>query len=170
MVESPAQSGRMRTLIHPGPDSRVHVTVTPANIHDSQMLPRLLDPENEHDYVWADSAYSGESFENLLNLGGFESLIHEKGARNHPLSDAAKELNRIKTSIRASVEHVFGCMTMSMGGKLTRKIGLERNEAWWGLKNLAFNFLRYLQRSSHIVIVACIPQRSSQDSGDLVNG
>ena len=29
--------------------------VTPANIHDSQMLPLLLDPENEHDYVWADS-------------------------------------------------------------------------------------------------------------------
>ena len=30
--------------------------VIPANIHDSQMLPRLLDSENEHDYVWADSA------------------------------------------------------------------------------------------------------------------
>ncbi len=26
MVESPAQSGRMRTLIHPGPVSGVHVT------------------------------------------------------------------------------------------------------------------------------------------------
>jgi transposase, IS5 family len=33
--------------------------VTPANIHDSQMLPLLLDPENEHDYVFADSTYSG---------------------------------------------------------------------------------------------------------------
>ena len=82
--------------------------VTPANVHDSQMLPRLLDPENEHDYVWADSAYSGECFESLLSLGGFESMIHEKGARNHPLSDAAKELNRIKSAIRACVEHVFG--------------------------------------------------------------
>jgi IS5 family transposase len=128
--------------------------VTPANIHDSQMLPRLLDPENEHDFVWADSAYSGECFEDLLNLAGFESLIHEKGARNHPLSDAAKELNRVKSSIRACVEHVFGCMTMSMGGKLTRKIGLERNEAWWGLKNLTFNFLRYLQRTCHIAVAA----------------
>jgi hypothetical protein len=54
------------------------------------MLPYLPDSENKHDYVWADSAYSGEFFEALLNLGGFESLIHEKGARNHPLSDAAK--------------------------------------------------------------------------------
>ena len=124
--------------------------VTPANIHDSQMVPRLLDPENEHDYVWADSAYSGECFEDLLRLGGFESLIHEKGARNNPLGEAAKELNRVKSAIRACVEHVFGCMTMSMGGKMTRKIGLVRTEAWWGLKNLTFNFLRYLQCTSSL--------------------
>ena len=57
--------------------------VTFANIHDGQIIPRLLDPESEHDYVWADSAYSGERFVGLLKLGGFESLIHEKGARNH---------------------------------------------------------------------------------------
>ena len=63
------------------------------------MFARLLDPENEHDYVWADSAYSGECFDALLSLGGFESLIHEKDARNHPLSDAAKELIRLKSSI-----------------------------------------------------------------------
>ena len=128
--------------------------VTPANIHDSQMLPRLLDPENEHDFVWADSAYSGECFADLLSLGGFESLIHEKGARNHPLSDEAKKMNRVKSAIRACVEHVFGCMTMSMGGKLTRKIGLERIEVWWGLKNLTFNFLRCLQRSYSIELAA----------------
>ena len=128
--------------------------VTPANIHDSQMLPRLLDPENEHDFVWADSAYSGECFADLLSLGGFESLIHEKGARSHPLSDEAKKINRVKSAIRACVEHVFGCMTMSMGGKLTRKIGLGRTEAWWGLKNLTFNFLRYLQRSCSIKTAA----------------
>ena len=128
--------------------------VIPANIHDSQMLPRLLDPENEHDYAWADSAYSGECFEDLLSLGGFESRIHEKGVRNHPLSDAAKERNSIKSAIRACVEHVFGCISTSMGGKFTRKIGLEKNDAWWGLKNLTLNFLRYLQRSKNCLVIA----------------
>ena len=128
--------------------------VTPANVHDSRMLPRLLDPENEHDYVLADSAYSGECFEELLSLGGFKRLIHEKGSRNHPLSDSAKELNRFKSTIRACVEHFFGSMSMSMGGKLTRKIGFERTEAWWGLKNLTFNFLRYLQRTSSLTAIA----------------
>jgi IS5 family transposase len=128
--------------------------VTPANIHDSQMLPMLLDPENQDNYVWADSAYSGQCFEDLLSLGGFESRIHEKGSRNYPLSETAKERNSVKSSIRACVEHVFGCMTTSMGGKLTRKIGLERNEAWWTLKNLTFNFLRYLQRSTNALTIA----------------
>jgi len=68
--------------------------VTPANNHDSQLLPTFLDPENTDDCVWADSTYSGECFEGLLNLRGFEGCIHEKGGRNHPLSEAAtKEHN-----------------------------------------------------------------------------
>jgi IS5 family transposase len=41
-----------------------------------------------------------------------------------------------------------------MGGKLTRKIGLKRTEAWWGLKNLTFNFLRYLQCSCRVKLAA----------------
>ena len=43
---------------------------------------------------------------------------------------------------------------MSIGGKLKRKIGLERDEAWWGLKNLTFNFHRFLQHSAHVAVVA----------------
>ena len=65
--------------------------LTSANIHDSQTLPRLLDPGNEHDDVWAGSAYSGERSEGLMKLGGFESLIHEKALRIHPLGEAAKK-------------------------------------------------------------------------------
>jgi hypothetical protein len=69
-----------------------------------------------------------------LSTKAGEAHIDEKGSRNHPLSDEAKERNSVKSAIRACVEHVFGFMTTSMGGKLTRKIGLERNKAWWGLK------------------------------------
>ena len=39
-------------------------------------------------------------------------------------------------------------------GIQTRKIGLESNEAWWGLKILTFNFLRFLQRSAHVAVIA----------------
>jgi hypothetical protein len=118
------------------------------------MLPMLLDPENQDDYVWADSAYSGQCFEDLLSIGGLESRIYEKESCNHPLGDAAKKRNSVKSSIRACVEYVFGFMTTSMGGKLTRKIGLASNKAWWGLKILTFNFLRYLQRSNIALAIA----------------
>ena len=66
-------------------------SVTLDNIYNSQMHPMLLDPENQDDFVLADSAYSGECIEYLLMLGGFESCSHEKCTRNHPLSEAAKE-------------------------------------------------------------------------------
>ena len=118
--------------------------VTSAHLHYSQMLPLLLVPENQDDYAWADSAYSGQCFEDLLSLGGVESRIHKKGSSNHPHSDEAKDRNSAKSAIRDCGEHIFGCMTTSMGSKLTRKIGIARNKAWWCLKNLTFNFLRYL--------------------------
>jgi transposase, IS5 family len=52
--------------------------VTPANIHGSQMLPMLLDPENADDYVWADTAYIGECFENLLNFAVLKVAFTKK--------------------------------------------------------------------------------------------
>ena len=46
--------------------------ITPANIYDSQMLPMLLEPENQDDYALAYSAYR---FKDLLGLGRFEDRI-----------------------------------------------------------------------------------------------
>jgi IS5 family transposase len=110
----------------------------------------------EQGYTQERKSNAGRKRIDPLIFGGFESLIHEKGARNNPLSEAAKELNRIKYAIRACVEHVFGCMKMSMGGKMTRRIGLARTEAWLWLKNLTFNFFRYLQRTSSLAAVASL--------------
>ena len=112
----------------------------------------LLDPENQDDYVWADSTYSGERFKDLPSLVGFENRIHETESSNYPLSAAATERNSIRSQIRARVEHVFGCFTTSMEGKFTRKIGLKRNKAWWSLKNPTFNFLRYLHHSGNLLV------------------
>lgn len=110
------------------------------------MLPRLLDPENEHGYVWPDSAYSDECFEVFLSLRWFREPDCEKGMCKNPLGKAAKKLNRVKSAIRACVECFWGCMAISMAGKMARKIGLAGGiaMAWWGLKKLKFNLLRYL--------------------------
>jgi IS5 family transposase len=126
--------------------------VTPADKHDSQMLPALLDPTNDDDFVFADSAYAGKIFEELLEAAGFESFIHEKGHRNHPLSDASKAFNHVKSKIRALVEHVFGGMAMCMGGTYTRVIGLRRVKGWWGLKNLTYNMLRFTRKTKQDLV------------------
>ncbi len=46
--------------------------------------------------------------------------------------------------MRARVEHVFGHQVTAMGGKLIRTIGIMRARAKIGLKNLAYNFQRFL--------------------------
>jgi IS5 family transposase len=75
---------------------------------------------------------------------GFESQIHPRGYRNHPLTQEQKQSNRDKSKTRARVEHVFGSWVMQMGGKLVRSIGLARDQASLGLKNLTYNFMRYM--------------------------
>ena len=58
------------------------------------MISQVLDHENREDFVWADSGYAGERYEDLLEVAGFGSRIHEKGTRCHPLREEAKERTR----------------------------------------------------------------------------
>lgn len=110
--------------------------VSPANIHHSQVLPAILDPLNLDDFFLADSACSGELFEEFLSAAGFESFISERGYRNNLHSQARKAFNSVKSRARALVEHVFGNMVMTMHWMYTRLIGLKLNMAWWRLRNL----------------------------------
>lgn len=117
--------------------------VSDASVHDLQVFAQLLDEDNESDSIGGDSAYRSQDTEETLALMGFDSQIHERGYRNHPLSEEQKQSNRSKSKIRARVEHVFGCWVMQMGGKLVRSIGIVRAKAQLGLKNLTYNLIRY---------------------------
>jgi IS5 family transposase len=103
--------------------------VAPANVHDSQLLPSLLDPENSGDIVWGDSAFAGRKVDELLKLSGYQRNIHDKGSRFNPLDADAKESNKKKSKLRAKVKHGFGCMVTWMNGKLTIHFGLPRTTA-----------------------------------------
>lgn len=119
-------------------------TVTDASVHDSQVLEDLMDEWDEE--VYADSAYRGEEIEEKLRRRHIRSSIHEKGYRNHPLSEDQKRENRKKSKIRARIEHIFGYMTNSMfDGLRLRFIGERRNAAGIGLLNLVYNMFRYEQ-------------------------
>jgi transposase, IS5 family len=118
--------------------------VSDASVHDSQKLSALVNEQKTAEALFADSAYKSAKIDQALNDLGIENLIHEKGARNRPLNELHKGLNRLKSQIRCKIEHIFGCVENSMGGPEQEYIGLSRNATGIGLCNLAYNFLRYI--------------------------
>src|ERR1700704_5644294 len=116
--------------------------VSDAAMHDSQELDGLLDKGNTCNDVFADSAYRSTEIEAQLRASGYESRIHRRGRRNHPLSSAQERANHAKSRIRARIEHVFGAQQSAPGGRIVRTIGMVRARAKIGLQNLAHNIRR----------------------------
>ena len=116
--------------------------VTTASVHDSQKLDDLLDAGNTSRDVWADSAYRSEAAESGLATKGYNSRIHFRAWRDHPLDETAKNANRARSEVRARVEHVFGDQVMGMGGTIVRTIGEARARFKIGMMNLGYNARR----------------------------
>ena len=125
-------------------DSKIIIdfTVTPASVHDVDEFEGIIDINDKE--VWLDSAYASEDHVNRIK-GKYPNInlhICERAYRNKPLTDEQKESNRIKSKIRARVEHVFGYITRFMGGINIRTIGMERAEREICGMNLAYNLRR----------------------------
>lgn len=91
---------------------------------------------------WADCANRSGEIEKTLKARGLPSRIHRKGKPGKPLSERAKQGNKIKSSVRVRVEHVFGAQTNDMGGTIVKTNGLVRVKAKIEMKNLAHNIRR----------------------------
>jgi len=119
--------------------------VTDAAVHDSQVLGDLIGADNKGESLFADSAYRSAATEEQLAEQGINSYIHEKAGRNKPLTTLQLEFNRLKSTVRCRIEHIFGCVENSMGGPELEYIGLARISTGIGLSNLAYNLKRYAQ-------------------------
>lgn len=73
---------------------------------------------------------------------GVEVCIHERGYRDHPLTEEQKEKNREKSRVRARIEHIFGFITISMRGIFVRSVGMLRAKFNIGMINLVYNMFR----------------------------
>ena len=120
----------------------VDFSVTSANVHDINEFEGILDSNDKE--AWLDSAYASEEHVARIKEIYPEIVLHicEKGYRNAPLTEKQKESNRLKSKVRARVEHVFGYMTRFMGGITIRTIGIERAEREICGMNLAYNIKR----------------------------
>ena len=117
--------------LHIGTDSQtglVHsASVTTGNVHDSQELPHLLHGAETR--LYGDSAYRGrEQRERLKEIApGAKDFTNKRAYRNRPLSDADRQTNRRKSSVRAKVEHPFLTLKRIWGFAKVRYRGLAKN-------------------------------------------
>jgi IS5 family transposase len=114
---------------HVGVDSQtklIHsVAATPANVHDSQVLPDLLHGEETR--VWGDSAYAGQTEVIRKHAPKAKDFTQEKGHRSRPLSEEQKRRNRNKSRVRSKGEHPFLILKCVFGFKKVRYRGIDKN-------------------------------------------
>jgi transposase, IS5 family len=106
---------------HFGVDSQsklIHsVEVTPANIHDSHVLPWLLHGQERR--VWGDSAYAGQAGVLSVCAPHARDFTHRRSG--------SRATNRWKSRIRARVEHPIGVIKRVFGFTKVCYRGLAKN-------------------------------------------
>jgi IS5 family transposase len=118
--------------------------VTPASVHDSVPYLPLMPkkPAYPDQEAFGDSAYKSKEIDTELAKRGFVPQICERCYRNNPLTESQKESNKVKSSVRCRVEHIFGAMKVRCRDEILRSIGFERARFWIGMRNLAYNLGR----------------------------
>jgi transposase, IS5 family len=117
--------------VHIGADSHsglVHsVSVTAANVHDSQELPNLLHGQETR--LYGDSAYRGKKQRARLKeiAPKAKDFTNKPAHRHRSLSDAEQQSNRRKSAVRAKVEHPFLTLKRIWGFAKVRYRGLTKN-------------------------------------------
>jgi len=114
---------------HVGVDSKekiIHSTeVSPANVHDSQMVSELL--HGEETKVWGDSAYQGQKEAIRAAAPAARDMTNRRAARGRPLTDAERSKNATKSKVRAKGEHPFLIIKRIFGFTHVRYRGLAKN-------------------------------------------
>lgn len=116
----------------------VAVEMGSARPHDSQYLDTVLTGAEKE--LWADSAFVHQVKD--LEAKGITTHINEKAYRNRPLTDEQKEHNRLKSRVRARVEHPYADIKCKQGFRGVRYLGRLANRADAFLHTLAYNLQR----------------------------
>jgi len=131
--------------VHIGVDSQrglVHsASLTAANVHDSHEVANLLHGEETRFY--GDSACRGKAQRERLKeiAPKAKDFTNKRAYKNRPLSEADKQTNRRKSSVRSKVEHPFLTLKRLWGFAKVRYRGLGKNA------NRAFAMLAMLNVS-----------------------
>lgn len=114
---------------HVGVDKKtklIHsVAASPANVHDSNLLPELLHGRETH--VWGDSAYAGQSEMIEALAPAAKDLTQKRGRGYKYLKPRQRMINRARSRVRARVEHAIGVIKRIFGFSKVRYRGIAKN-------------------------------------------
>jgi IS5 family transposase len=114
---------------HIGVDSKtklIHAVVaTAANVHDKHPLPQLLHGKERR--VYGDSAYASQKALIAHAAPQAKDFTNQKASRHKPLTEREREKNRIKSKVRAKVEHAFLVIKRVFGFAKVSYRGLAKN-------------------------------------------
>lgn len=82
--------------------------VSDTSICDSKVLEIQLTEEDENQFLYADSAYTGVNQDQTITDSKMINKLYEKGYRNTPLTTQQQANIRIESKTSARVEHIFG--------------------------------------------------------------
>lgn len=119
--------------------------ITPANVHDSQVIAPLLNSSDAGKVLYADSGYCGELQELIVRRFQMTPCFCMRAYRGKKLTEEQKRENCRRSSIRCRVEHPFAFIEKSMGAANLRSVGLDRATGLQHLTVLVYNLHRYCQ-------------------------
>lgn len=118
----------MKLHIGTDPKGRVHhVTATAASVHDLKQLPALLHGDEQ--VLWGDRAYWKEADRQAYEARGIRYRVNRRPARQRPLSERWRKINRARSRTRARGEHPFLIVKRLWGFAKVRYRGLAKNLA-----------------------------------------
>ncbi len=125
------------------------IDVTPANVHDSQIVEGLL--HGGETKVWGDSAYQGQKEAIRKAAPKASDMTNKRCARHKPLSDDGRSKNRTKPKVRSRVEHPFLVIKRIFGFFHVRYRGLAKSRSRFEIVCALANL--YIKR--HTIIRRC---------------
>lgn len=117
------------------------VIVTAASIHETNIIDNLIDKTDKGQALYADSAYKKITRDEQLKKMGIIPRINSQGYKNRPMTEQERKRNKINSSKRCRVEHIFGWLKRRTGAMI-RGIGIQRVTARITLRMIGYNLNR----------------------------
>lgn len=115
--------------VHIGVDSKTGLAhsavVTAANVHDKHALPQLMHGAEKE--LYGDSAYASQQELIRSKAPQAEDCTNQRVRPGSATAELDRILNRVKSRVRAKVEHVFAVVKKLWGFGKVRYRGLAKN-------------------------------------------